>query len=81
MTFHPSLEAAETGSPFNTHDICMCCGEKADGPLIGYDLTLPNPEGHVRALFHRDCAFAMAQRIIIDAWPNRRSGEWMKNDR
>jgi hypothetical protein len=81
MTFHLSLEAAEQDSPFNTHDVCMCCGKKVVGPLIGYDLTLPNSDILTRALFHRDCAFAMAQRIIMDAWPNRRAGEWMKNDR
>lgn len=79
MTFHNNLGAAQSDSPFQTYETCMCCGEPADGPLVGYDMNLPQL-GHVRALFHRDCAFAMAQRFICDAWPNRRSGEWMKND-
>lgn len=34
-----------------------------------------------RILMHRDCAFAMAQRLICDAWPNRHMDSLMKNDR
>jgi hypothetical protein len=82
VTFHKDLQAAHNDSPFQTHDTCLCCGEPADGPLVGYDLTLPGTDIYSRALFHRDCAFAMAQRIIMDAWPNRRAGDqWMANDR
>lgn len=80
MTFHADPAAAHEDSPFETYDTCMCCGEPANGPLVGYDMDLPS-RGHVRALFHRDCAFAMAQRLICDAWPKRRAGEWMRNDR
>lgn len=81
MTYHKDLEAAERDSPFNTHDVCMCCGSTSDGPLVGYDLILPDDTTLTRALFHRDCAFAMAQRLIMDAWANRHDGEWMKNNR
>ncbi len=80
MTFHADLQAAQKDSPFNTYETCLCCGEPADGPLVGYDMNLPK-EGHVRALFHRDCAFAMAQRMICDAWPNRHREPRMQNDR
>lgn len=80
MSFHPSLQHAHENSPIRTHDICLCCGKPASGPLVGYDLVRTS-EGYERVLMHRDCAFAMAQRIIMDAWPNRRAGEFMKNDR
>ena len=80
MTFYKDLETASESS-FNNSDTCLCCGEPSNGPLVGYDLILPGSEIYTRALFHRDCAFAMAQRIIVDAWPNRRAGEWMANDR
>jgi hypothetical protein len=49
--------------------------------LVGYDLILPGTDHLTRALFHRDCAFAMAQRLIIDTWPHRHAGEPMKNNR
>ena len=81
MTFHKDRDAALKDSPFKTHDVCMCCGEPANGPIVGYDLTLPGTDILTRAMFHRDCAFAMAQRIIVDTWPNRRSDGLMQNDR
>jgi len=81
MTFHKDLSDAETESPCETYDVCMCCGEPSSGPLVGYDLHLPGSDLYTRALFHRDCAFAMAQRIIIDAWPNRHKGVFMENRR
>lgn len=80
VTFHPSIDHAHENSPFQTRDTCLCCGQPASGPLIGYDLELENGT-FSRALMHRDCAFAMAQRIIMDAWPNRRAGGLMQNDR
>jgi hypothetical protein len=76
MNFHKDLPSAQQDSPFEPYETCMCCGDPANGPLVGYDMNLPSV-GHVRALFHRDCAFAMAQRMICDAWPNRRAGEQM----
>jgi hypothetical protein len=49
--------------------------------VIAYDAH-PGTELLHSVLMHRDCAFAMAQRIICDAWPKRRAGEQlMKNDR
>jgi hypothetical protein len=80
MTFYANADAAQA-SPFNTHKTCLSCGEPIDGPTVGYDLILPGTKIYTRALFHRDCAFAIAQRIICYAWPNRRTGEWMRNDR
>lgn len=81
MSYFKDAETAAKESPFATHEICMCCGKAAAGPTVAYDLTLPGGDLLTRALFHRDCAFAMAQRIIYDAWPNRRDGEWMQNNR
>jgi len=81
MTFHADVNAAEDDAPWPTHDICMCCGEPSNGPLVGYDIILPGQSTYTRALFHRDCAFAMAQRIICDAWPKRRAAKLMENNR
>lgn len=72
--------AASEGPLLTISHTCFCCGETAEGPAIGYDVRRPDGR-YVRVLFHRDCAFVMAQRIICDAWPNRRDGEWMSIDR
>jgi hypothetical protein len=81
MTYFNDKASAEAHAPFKTYPTCMCCGEATDGPLVGYDLILPGTDHLTRALFHRDCAFAMAQRLIIDTWPHRHAGEPMKNNR
>lgn len=81
MTYFADAETAANESPFAIHDTCLCCGEAANGPTIGYDLILPGSDKMTRAFFHRDCAFAMAQRIICDAWPNRRDKPGMQNNR
>lgn len=76
MTFHISPIVAKAESPFETTSHCFCCGEKldkpSDGPIVVYDAYPSQPGDQlVSMLMHRDCAFAMAQRIICDAWPNR----------
>ena len=81
MSYFKDAETAVNESPFATHELCMCCGEPAAGPIVAYDLVLPGTDFETRAMCHRDCAFAMAQRIIYDAWPNRRDGEFMQNNR
>lgn len=79
MTFSRTLAEAIDASPFNCTVECLCCGGQIEGPTIGYDLNLPGMDAPItRAMMHRDCAFAMAQRIICDAWPNRRSGHQME---
>jgi hypothetical protein len=80
MVYYPSREVADEESALEIHGTCMCCGAEAEGPLVAYDLTLPGNR-LARALFHRDCAFAMAQRIICDTWPKRRDKTLMGNDR
>lgn len=60
--------------------ICACCGTNLDGPTVVYDLHLESNSISGLAM-HRDCAFALAQRIIVDAWPNRYKTELMKNNR
>lgn len=81
MTYHKDETKAFEDSPFDIALNCLCCGEPAKGPTIGYDLVLPGTSHYTRVPFHRDCAFAMAQRMICDAWPNRRDGELMRNNR
>lgn len=81
MTYHKDAASAKADSPFTTHDVCLCCGEQTDGPLVGYDLVLPGTSGYTHVLLHRDCAFAMAQRLILDTWPKRHVGELMRNNR
>lgn len=85
MTFYISPVFAQVESLISPDNHCFCCNKPltkaSDGPVIAYDA---HPvEGKLsRVLMHRDCAFAMAQRIICDAWPNRRVGEvFMQNDR
>ena len=79
MTFSPTFAEASASSPFLHTTNCICCGTPIKGPTIAYDLELPGAETPLtRAMMHRDCAFAMAQRIICDAWPNRRFGQQME---
>jgi len=85
LTFYISVVTAREQSLFKLQTQCFCCGKAietaADGPVIAYDAH-PGTELLHSVLMHRDCAFAMAQRIICDAWPKRRAGEQlMKNDR
>lgn len=81
MTYYKNEVAAESESPIGIGETCLCCGEAASGPTVGYDLVMPGTSHYTRVPFHRDCAFAMAQRIICDAWPHRRDGEPMQNNR
>jgi hypothetical protein len=85
MAFEISIITAREQSPIPVESRCFCCNAElktaADGPLVAYD-AYPTSNGIARVLMHRDCAFAMAQRIICDAWPKRRVGEeLMKNDK
>lgn len=81
MTYHKNEAAFAAETPIVTGETCLCCGEAAKGPTVGYDLVLPGTSHYTRIPFHRDCAFAMAQRIISDAWPNRRDEGMMQNNR
>ena len=73
MAFHRTLAEAVTASPFNCTTACLCCGEAIEGATVGWDLQLPGMETPItRAMMHRDCAFEMAQGLILDTWPNRR---------
>ncbi len=82
MSFYESGQNIKN-HPFEIHNggtVCACCGESITGPSVVYDLQLE--PGVVKGLaMHRDCAFATAQRIICDAWPNRRVSEPMQNNR
>lgn len=81
MTYFKDRASAEEGAVSNVHPICLCCGDPTDGPLVGYDLFMPETDHYTRVLLHRDCAFAMAQRLIIDTWPNRHVGELLRASR
>jgi hypothetical protein len=82
--FYINPVVAKEESAMSCDDRCFCCNdsltEAIHGPVIAYD-AFPTSDRSLRMLMHRDCAFAMAQRIIFDAWPNRRVGELMKNNR
>lgn len=82
MAFYKS-ENELSQHPFAVHGdgkLCAFCGESLVGPLVVYDMQL-EPGSLEGLAMHRDCAFAMAQRMILDAWPNRRVGELMACDR
>lgn len=73
MTYSADVEAARTkAGSVATYETCLCCGKEAAGPTVAWDLMLPEDNAFRRVLFHRDCAFGMAQGMICDAWPNRR---------
>jgi hypothetical protein len=78
MTYHSDGQSAISSRPFQDENDCFCCGKVVVGPTVHYDGYKENKG--VSLYMHRDCAFAMAQRIICDAWPNRREGEPMKNN-
>ena len=59
---------------------CVLCSEPLKGPTIVYDVSL-HPGSREGIAMHRDCAFAMSQRIICDAWPNRHHDGLMKNNK
>jgi hypothetical protein len=81
MSYFKDRAAAEAGAHFRLSTTCLCCGEETDGPLVSYDLILPGTDYYTSVLLHRDCAFAMAQRLITDTWQHRHVGEMMKNNR
>ncbi|WP_143853348.1 hypothetical protein [Brucella pseudogrignonensis] len=69
MTYYRTAADARAQANFNHSDKCVACDKPLAGPTIVYDLYGTDQVGNA---FHRDCAFEMAQRIICDAWPNRR---------
>lgn len=78
MTYFPDDESAKSSSPYNYSTQCFGCGDKLSGPTVRYDGYSERGVGS-SVFFHRDCAFAMAQRLILDTWPNRRDGKAMTN--
>ena len=72
MTYHRTFAEAQNNSYFaNVTPQCFNCNEAIDGPTVVYD-GYPTADGFVKHVYmHRDCAFAMANRMILDAWPNR----------
>lgn len=75
MTYFTDARDAADESPFPHYDHCLCCGKESTGATVAWDLQLPGTElPMTRVLFHRECAFKMAQGMIVDAWPNRHEG-------
>jgi len=71
MTYHSTAAAALESAPFASEDRCFCCNARLEGPTVTYD-AYPHPDGTLKSVnMHRDCAFAMAQRMICDTWPHR----------
>jgi hypothetical protein len=71
MTYFRDRAAAEAGMRFSPVDNCFTCGDKIEGPTVRHDGHDANGKA-ISIFLHRDCAFVMAQRLIIDTWPNRR---------
>jgi len=76
MSYFKDRQAAESGFSHSTVDSCFTCGKKIEGPNVRHDGYEPGGRS-VSIYLHRDCAFVMAQRLIVDTWPNRRDGEHM----
>jgi hypothetical protein len=73
MTYFADFEKASAFVPYNEPKQCFGCGKELLGPIVRYDGYGENGVGQSE-YFHRDCAFAVAQRLILDTWPNRREG-------
>jgi len=80
MSYFKDRESAAASSPYNSPQSCFGCGQPLDGPTVRHDGYQPDGEG-LSVFLHRDCAFAMAQRMIVDSWPNRRDGKPMWHER
>jgi len=79
MTYYRSFRLAQEQSNFEqvTHK-CFCCDSDIEGPTIVRD-AFPTGDGYLKSVYmHRDCAFSMAQSLILDAWPHRRDEADMK---
>lgn len=79
MSYHPTFQLARDDALFESMGPnCFCCGQHIEGPTFTYDAH-PVNDGYIRSVhMHRDCAFAMAQRVIVDVWTHRRDGEPMQ---
>ena len=74
MSYHKKYDAKEFLYTPMAENLCFACRRPfIEGqPVITYDGWVD--KDHMRALLlHGSCASAMAQRLIIDAWPNRYS--------
>lgn len=72
MSYYRTPEEARAKSLYEITTKCVACNEPLTGSTIIYDLLGTEIVGNA---FHRKCAFEMAQRIICDAWPNRRDSD------
>ena len=70
MSYFPDIESAMSEVAYNTPDTCFECGQKIDGPNVRFNGYLAEGQG-VSLFLHRDCAFQLAQCLIVDTWPNR----------
>lgn len=73
MSYYKSSEDAVKDGLFgwrNPPDKCFGCGKNLGGPIVVYDGY--DEEKSKTIWMHRNCSFEMAQRMICDAWPNRR---------
>ena len=80
MTYHATYQKAVDSSPFEITSRCFCCNEPIEGAVVSYD-GFVGSDKLTRVVMHRDCAFALAQRVICDAWPHRNDFELMQNKR
>ncbi|MGY2685428.1 hypothetical protein ACVWVZ_004762 [Pseudomonas tolaasii] len=79
MTF--KADHNEHSGPYNgpAGAICFNCNRPLEGSSVCYDgyVSGDGPTG-ISIYMHTECAMAVAQRLICDAWPNRRSGKYIK---
>lgn len=76
MTYFSDTAAAAAQPIYNSPECCFSCSRELAGPTVRYDGFLSDGAG-LSVFMHRDCAFVMAQRLIVDTWPNRRHGHPM----
>ncbi|MFS8372670.1 hypothetical protein EIQ27_04945 [Xanthomonas campestris pv. armoraciae] len=76
MSYFKDRAFAEQGPSFSPISACFACGDEIVGPIVRHDGYDAGGRG-VSLYMHRDCAFVMAQRLVVDSWPNRRDGQFM----
>ncbi|WP_122881491.1 hypothetical protein [Pseudomonas sp.] len=74
MTFNAKHQESDQFHVDPKKAICFNCSEPFTGASVRYDGYAGNGEGEGHSIYlHVKCASEMAQRLITDAWPNRRA--------
>jgi len=74
MTFNANHQESDHIYVDPKKAICFNCSEPFTGASVRYDGYAGNGEGEGSSIYlHVKCASEMAQRLITDAWTNRRA--------